>query len=109
MKIREITYQRLFTFGWYQNERIGFTAELGPDEDASKAILKLAELAVDIHHVLDVLRAIHDCLDLAIDRGDEEAIGKFEEDLRAVRKLVREGRFKEVLEEYGPKYKRGRD
>ena len=109
MKIREITYQRLFTFGWYQNERIGFTAELGPDEDVSKAVLKLAELTVDIHHVLDILRAIHDCLDLAVDRKNEEAARKFEEDLKAVKKLIREGRFKEVLEKYGPKYRRGRD
>jgi len=109
MKIREITYQRLFTFGYYQNERIGFTAELGPDEDAGKAVLELAELAVDIHHILDVLRAIHDCLDLAVSQGNEEAIRRYEEDLRVVRKLIREGRFKEVLEEYGPKYKRGRD
>jgi len=109
MKIRMIAYQRLFTFGFYQNERIGFAAELGPDEDVSRAVLELAELAVDIHHVLDILRAIHDRYDGAFGLGDKEAMEKLGTDLKAIEELIREGRYKEVLEKYGPKYKRGRD
>ena len=109
MKIKMIAYQRLFTFGYYQNERIGFAAELGPDEDVSKAVLELAELTADIHHILDILRAVHDRLDWATRREDKEAVKELEEDRRTIKGLIREGRYKEVLEKYGPKYKGGRD
>jgi len=107
MRIKEVIYQRLFTFGWYSNERIGFVAEIGPDEDPGQVLLQLAEFTVDVHHVLDILRAIHDRLDYATLREDKELAEGLLRDLAEIRKLIREGKLKVVIEKYADKYKRG--
>ena len=107
MRIKEVIYQRLFTFGWYSNERIGFVAEIGPDEDPGQVLLQLAEFAVDVHHVLDILRAIHDRIEYAAFRENKELTKELFKDLNEIRKLIREGKLKVVIERYAGKYKGG--
>ena len=62
MKIREIEYSRLFSFADYQNERIGFKAEITDSEDPNTVIGQLFFKTLEIERIFqryrDLLREI---------------------------------------------------
>ena len=49
MKIKTVSYSKLFTLGMYMNERIGFEAEIDDTEDELAALDKLKSLAETFH------------------------------------------------------------
>lgn len=49
MKIKKISYEMLFNMGEYQNEKIGFTAELEDSDTPEKSFLLLKEKIEDAH------------------------------------------------------------
>lgn len=65
MKIREVTYKRLFSFGHYQKESIGYTAELEQDEAPEKVLEALMKQATWRHHENQRIReeeGVDECL-----------------------------------------------
>ena len=58
MKIKEVQYQRLFTLGNYNNERIGFVAEVDDNEDADKALGELFFKVLDVEDCLEAYRSL---------------------------------------------------
>jgi len=58
MKIKEVQYQRLFTLGKYNNERIGFVAEVDGNEDADKALGELFFKVLDVEDCLEAYRSL---------------------------------------------------
>jgi len=119
MKVKEIIYQRLFSFGFYQNERIGFVVELDEGEDENQAVVALAKKAADLHHVLDIIRAINDRRDSIAWRCSEAPPGekkRYEDELRELAEaeheimvLLRKGDVPKILEKYGHLKRRWHD
>ena len=56
MRIKEVQYQRLFTLGNYNNERIGFVAEVNENEDANKVLGELFFKVLDVEDCLETYR-----------------------------------------------------
>lgn len=49
MKIKTVSYSKLFSLGMYMNERVGFEAEIDDTEDELAALDKLKSLAEEFH------------------------------------------------------------
>ncbi|MCD6402401.1 hypothetical protein J7L36_00900 [bacterium] len=58
MKIKEVQYQRLFTLGKYNNERIGFIAEVEENEDADEVLGQLFFKILDVEDCLEAYRRL---------------------------------------------------
>ena len=58
MKVKEVQYQRLFTLGSYNNERIGFVAEVNGEEDAGKVLGELFFKVLDVEDCLEAYRRL---------------------------------------------------
>ena len=58
MKVKEVQYQRLFTLGSYNNERIGFVAEVDGEEDAGKVLGELFFKVLDVEDCLEAYRRL---------------------------------------------------
>jgi len=58
MRIKEVQYQRLFTLGKYNNERIGFVAEVEENEDADKVLGELFFKVLDVEDCLEAYRRL---------------------------------------------------
>ena len=59
MRIKEVGYDRLYSFGKYENERFHFLAEVNEGESADKV---LAELFLKVCSIEDCLQAYRDLL-----------------------------------------------
>ena len=49
MKIKSVSYSKLYSLGMYMNERIGFEAEIDDTEDKLSALAKLKSLSETFH------------------------------------------------------------
>ena len=49
MKIKTISYSKLFSLGMYMNERVGFEAEIDDTENELSSLAKLKSLAETFH------------------------------------------------------------
>jgi hypothetical protein len=49
MKIKTVSYSKLFSLGMYMNERVGFEAEIDDTEDEFAALDKLRSIAQQFH------------------------------------------------------------
>jgi len=58
MKIKEVQYQRLFTLGNYNNERIGFVAEVDDNENADRVLGELFFKVLDVEDCLEAYRRL---------------------------------------------------
>lgn len=58
MKIKEIRYERLFNLKGYNNERIGFTAELSEGDDENKALGELFFKTLEVEECLEAYRKL---------------------------------------------------
>jgi len=75
VKIKVVEYSRLFSFGNYQNERIGFQAEIDETSENEKAVLgKLYMLALKLNEAFqdhrNLLNRI-DCIQTSIEHCKE--------------------------------------
>lgn len=67
MKVKNIRYERLFSFAKFNNERITFEAELDGNESEDKA---MGELFFKVANIEEVFQAYRNCLKL-LDRYDD--------------------------------------
>jgi len=58
MKIKSVRYERLFNVGDYQNETIGFIADVDEKENPNTAIAKLYDMVTKINRAMNELRRI---------------------------------------------------
>ena len=58
MRIKEVEYSRLFSFGNYQNERIGFKAEIDENENPDAALGQLFLRVLNLNKVFQRHREI---------------------------------------------------
>ncbi|HEC93356.1 MAG TPA: hypothetical protein ENI51_10250 [Candidatus Atribacteria bacterium] len=63
MKITQVEYKRLFNLGNYENETIGFIAEI-PSGEEKKAIAKLCGLVFDLHNAIAKLKKLKEKIDI---------------------------------------------
>ena len=56
MKIREVKYERLFSFN-YENEKIGFAAEV-EDDSPEEVLGRLIRKAIEVEEALEIFRRI---------------------------------------------------
>ena len=63
MRIKEVMYQRLFNLENYQNEKIGFVAEVAEGEDENKVMAELFFKVLQIETAFAKFRALRDSLD----------------------------------------------
>ena len=75
MKIERVIYTQLFSFGDFQNERIGFEAVLEEGEDPGEAILKLKEKTEEQFRLHRSMDSVRNRLTW-IEEGIEERIGE---------------------------------
>ena len=75
MKIKEVRFEKLFSLEKYENERIGFTAEVEEGENAEKVA---GELHFKIVGIEDCLNAYRTCLN-GVDYASREFEGKQEQ------------------------------
>lgn len=68
MKIKQVEYKRLFNIGDYQNETIGFVADIVHDEE-KKAIAQLNCLALDIHSAIAKLKKLNKKIEIIYSTG----------------------------------------
>jgi len=72
MKIKEVKFEKLFSLEKYNNERIGFVAEVEEGEDADKVVAELHFKILDIEDCLQAYRNILSDLDYAVNRFQDE-------------------------------------
>lgn len=58
MRVKEVRFEKLFSIGDFNNERIGFTVELAEDDDEKKVLGELYFRVVQIEECLQALRDI---------------------------------------------------
>lgn len=51
MKVKTVTYSQLFSFGRFQNETIGYTAELEQKENPDQVLEELRQKTILQHHM----------------------------------------------------------
>jgi len=56
MKIRSVSYERLFNLHDFNNEKFAFHADLGEDEDPKNCMAELAGIVIEIHEVFETYR-----------------------------------------------------
>ncbi len=72
MKVKEVKFEKLFSLEKYNNERIGFVAEVEEGEDADKVVAELHFKILDIEDCLQAYRNILSDLDYAAERFQDE-------------------------------------
>ena len=100
MRIKEVQYQRLFTLGNYNNERIGFVAEVNENEDANKVLGELFFKVLDVEDCLETYRFLLRRLD-----SIEEQIVSTERDIARTQSRITE--LKITIDELVEKIKQG--
>lgn len=70
MKIKTITYQKVFSLGNYENEKIGVEIELAENEDPQKAIQD-ARNYVEFNHKVNGLISERDKCQYVVNNPDE--------------------------------------
>ena len=57
--IKKVYYQRLFSFGQYENERIGFEAEVNDAEKAEAVLGEIYVKVMAVENALEAYRTLH--------------------------------------------------
>lgn len=57
--IRKVQYQRLFSFGQYENERIGFEAEVNDGQEPEAVLGELYLKVMAVEDALEAYRSLH--------------------------------------------------
>ena len=113
MKVKEVRVEKLFSLESYNNERIGFVAELSDAEDEGKVVAELFFKICQIEACLNAYRYIarSHCLALETYRSDRLAVDQLKreaeelkaelektaDELERVQKLIRLKRLTEDL------------
>ena len=95
MRIKEVSYSQLFSFGRFQNEEIGYTAEINGDENPDQVLGELRQKAVLQHHMNQQARQTREDLEHIeiIEEDGNDSLGVLRNKLSTVRNRIREQEY----------------